>query len=68
MSTIEELVRQLPHDLQGEVEDFARFLLEKRAPHTSGKVALTWRGALRDDRDKFTSVELQHNLRESWGD
>jgi len=32
VKTIDELVQKLPPDLQREVEDFARFLLETRGP------------------------------------
>jgi len=67
MSNIEELVRELPDDLRHEVEDYARFLLEKRIQRPQGKLKLSWRGALRDERGAHTAVQLQHKLRESWG-
>ena len=68
MSHIDELIRELPDDLKVEVEDFARFLLKRRAHRPRGELKLSWRGALRDERDRHTSVELQHQLRESWGE
>ena len=68
MQTIEELIRQLPPDLQQEVIDFAKFLMQKRQRKASGELKLDWRGALRDMRDEYTSVELQHRLVEWWGD
>ncbi|MEO0250347.1 MAG: DUF2281 domain-containing protein [candidate division WOR-3 bacterium] len=68
MQTLGELVEQLPPDLQQEVRDFVEFLLEKRAPKKRGQLKLDWRGALRDLRDKCTSVELQHKALEWWGD
>ncbi len=55
-----EIVQELPPDLQDEVQDFVEFLLEKRAPKRVGKLNLDWRGSLRDLRDEYTSVELQH--------
>ncbi len=58
MPTLKKLVEQLPPDLQEEVRDFAEFLLEKRAPKQKGELRLDWRGALRDLRDEYTSVEL----------
>ena len=67
MSQIDELIRQLPDDLKVEVEDFVRLLLERRAHRPRGELKLSWRGALREERDQHTSVELQHQLRESWG-
>ena len=67
MSTAEqvmELVRTLPDDLQSEVADFARFLKDTRVPRPRGKMKLDWRGALKDLRDQYTSVELQHKILE----
>ena len=68
MPTLIELINQLPPDLQEEVKHFAEFLLERRAPSQKGELKLDWRGALRELRDKYTSVELQHKLLEWWGD
>jgi hypothetical protein len=66
--TLRELTEKLPPDLQQEVRDFVEFLLEKRAPKSKGELKLDWRGALRDLRDKYTSVELQHKVLEWWRD
>jgi hypothetical protein len=68
MSTLKELVEQLPPDLQEEVRNFVEFLLEKRVVKKKGELKLAWRGALRDLRDKYTSVDLQHKIPEWWGD
>jgi len=66
MQTFKELVEQLPPELQQEVKDFVEFLLEKRVPKPRAELKLDWRGALRDLRDKYTSVELQHKVLEWW--
>ena len=59
-----ERARQLPEDLQKEVADFVRFLDERRV-HAKGRtLRLDWRGLLRDMRDQYTSVELQHKISE----
>jgi len=72
MQTLKEMVEQLPPELQEEVRDFVEFLLERRAAKLKAKkreeLKLDWRGALRDLRDKYTSVELQHKVLEWWGD
>jgi len=68
MQTIEDLIRQLPPDLQQEVKDFAEFLLKKRGRKAKEKLKLDWKGALRDMRDEYTSMELQHKIVEWWGD
>lgn len=72
MQTFKELIDQLPPELQQEVKDFVEFLLERRTirlkEEKKGELKLHWRGALRDLRDKYTSVELQHKVLEWWGD
>jgi len=59
---LKELIDQLPPELQREVQDFVEFLLEKKAVkpqvQKKGELKLDWREALRDLRDKYTSVEL----------
>jgi hypothetical protein len=68
MKSIEDKIKDLPPELQQEVEDFVDFLIEKRAGKPRGQLKLDWRGALRDLRDRYTSVELQHETLERWGD
>ncbi|MDP2898238.1 MAG: DUF2281 domain-containing protein [bacterium] len=68
MDNIADLIEQLPPELQQEVNDFVEFLMERRMPKAKGKPKLDWRGALRDLRDQFTAVELQHKILEWWGD
>lgn len=67
MSTVEEtvkLIKELPVELQAEVRDFARFVKDTRVPRPRGEMKLDWRGLLRDMRDQYTSVELQHKINE----
>jgi len=68
MNNLEEKIRVLPPELQQEVEDFVKFLLEKYTKRREGKLKFDWEGALEDLRDKYTSVELQHKILEWWGD
>ncbi len=68
MTELEQLVRELPPDLRREVQHFVEFLIEKQRRAASGSLKLDWRGALRDLRDKYTSVDLQHKASEWWGD
>ncbi|WP_438317018.1 DUF2281 domain-containing protein [Candidatus Caldatribacterium sp. SIUC1] len=44
------------------MEDFARFLLEKRGWKTTRKPLFSWTGAPRELRDQYTSVTLQHAI------
>ena len=68
MPTLKELVEQLPPDLQEEAKDFVEFLLQKRGTKEKGELKLRWRGALRELRDQYTSVDLQHEALKWWGD
>ncbi|MBM3182029.1 MAG: DUF2281 domain-containing protein [Chloroflexi bacterium] len=68
MQTLKELIEQLQPDFQQEVRDFVEFLLEKQVGEPNGELKLDWRGSLRDLRDRYTSVELQHKILEWWGD
>lgn len=66
MQSLEEQVKGLPPELRQEVEDFV-FLLKKKG-RAREQPKLDWRGALRDLRGRYTSVELQHKVLEWWGD
>lgn len=68
MKTIEEKIRELPPELQQEVEDFVEFLLKTKVRRKQKKLRMTWAGALREFRDQFTSLELQKKALEWWGD
>lgn len=61
---LEERIKELPPELRREVEDFIEFLLEKRLKKPRGKPNFGWAGALRDLRDQYTSMELQHKISE----
>jgi hypothetical protein len=62
MGKIEELIKELPPELQQEVEDFARFLAARGDKEHPRKPTFEWAGALKDLRDQYTSVELQHKI------
>jgi len=68
MKTIEEKIKELPPELQKEVEDFVQFLLEKRVRKYGRKLRQDWAGALRDYRNQYTSLELQKKALEWRGD
>ena len=63
MKTLDEVVevtKELPEELQTQVRNFALYLRDTQVSKPAGKMKLTWRGALRGLRDRYTSVELQH--------
>jgi hypothetical protein len=66
--SIEEMVQLLPVEIQDQVRDFIEFLLEKRSRKPEAKLKLDWRGALRDLREQYTAVELQHKVAKWWED
>jgi hypothetical protein len=66
LDEVMESTKELPEELQTEVRDFARYLRDTRIPKPAGSMKLTWRGALRGLRDRYTSVELQHKSLEWW--
>lgn len=68
MEPIEKKLGELPPEFKKEVEDFVDFLLKKVKRKSTRKPKLDWRGALRDLRDQYSSVELQHKILEWWGD
>ncbi len=63
-----ELVQELPPDLQAEVRDFVEFLLLKRGRKPAAKLCQDWAGTLRDVREQYTSLELQHKALDWRGD
>ncbi len=64
MPTLEEKIRALPPELQREVEDFLDSLLSKHTSIPKKPMKLDWRGGLKELRDKYTSVQLQHKILE----
>lgn len=68
MAKIEAMIKELPPELQQEVEDFVEFLLEKRMRKYGRRLRQDWAGALRDYRDQYTSLELQKRALEWRGD
>jgi len=68
MENIDEMVKQLPPDLQREVKDFVIYLIEKKARKHGKKLRQDWAGALKDYRQQYTSLELQKKALEWRGD
>ncbi|GAB4340986.1 MAG: hypothetical protein Kow0037_27230 [Calditrichia bacterium] len=60
MNNLIEKIKQLPPELQEEVRKVMRFLLEKKRRKPSRKPNFKWAEALRDLKDQYTPVKLQH--------
>jgi hypothetical protein len=68
MKTLQEVLQELPPQLQDEVRDFAQFLLDRKPRPKQRKLRQSWAGGLREFRDRFTSLDLQKKTLEWWGD
>ena len=68
MIKIEDVLRELPFELQDEVRDFIQSLVEKKVLRKQARLRMTWAGGLREFRDQFTSLELQKKSLGWWGD
>ena len=62
--SLKQKIDQLPPELQKEVEDYVQLLIERQKSSHKGQPQFQWAGALKDLRDKYTSVELQHKASE----
>jgi len=66
LEDVHKLFEMLPDDLKREVVEYIEFLIENRGIR-GRKPTLSWKGALKDIKEKYTSVELQHKALEWWG-
>jgi len=62
-----EILGALSPDLQKEVIDFARFLMQKKVGRGK-KLRQDWAGGLKEYRAQYTSLELQKKALEWRGD
>jgi hypothetical protein len=65
---IDEMVQELPPDVQMQVRDFVEFLLIKHGRRTDRSLRQDWAGALREHREEYASLELQRKALEWRGD
>lgn len=62
LDSLTEIIKELDPTHQQELLDFAEFLLQKHKPRNRTKPTFSWAGGLKDLREQFTSVELQHDI------
>jgi hypothetical protein len=60
--TLEELVRRVPPEYQDQLRNYVESLLATEPVGQRSRPQFAWAGALRDLRDRYTSVELQHRI------
>jgi mRNA-degrading endonuclease RelE of RelBE toxin-antitoxin system len=68
MKPLQELIKELPPDLQQQVADFIEFLLAKRSRKVGKPLRQDWAAALKEYRDQYTALELQKKALEWRGD
>jgi len=56
--SLEQMIRELPPELEDEVKGFIAKLLARRSQR-GRKLRQDWGGGLEDLRDQYTSLELQ---------
>lgn len=66
--SLDVLISEMPPELQEQVRDFAEFLLERKRRKGARPLRQNWAGALRDYRDRYTSLDLQKLALEWRGD
>ncbi len=59
MIPLEQMIRELPPEVQRSVREFVEYLYTKYNTPKQGKPSFEWQGALEFLRDQYTSVELQ---------
>ena len=62
MKSLEERIKELPPEQIRMVEAFLESLAKKSHRRRRKKPAFSWAGALKDLREQYTSVELQHMI------
>ena len=65
---LEELVREVPPELRGEIRDFIEFLLARRGRRRGATLRQDWAGSLSDYRHEYTSLDLQREALSWRGD
>jgi hypothetical protein len=68
MKSLEELIKELPPQLQNEVREYAQYLVETKVKPKRKYLRMEWAGGLREYRNQFTSLQLQKKALEWWGD
>jgi hypothetical protein len=60
--TLEELVREVPLEYRNQLRAYVESLLATQRGEPRRKPRFGWAGALKDLRNHYTSVELQHQI------
>ncbi|HKP13371.1 MAG TPA: DUF2281 domain-containing protein [Blastocatellia bacterium] len=66
MKSLDDKVRELPPELQQEVESFIESLSDRMKSKDAVQLRLDWRGALQELSAEYSSVDLQHKALDWW--
>ena len=68
MKSLDDKIRELPPQLQQEVESFIQSLSERAKAKETVQPRLDWRGALQELSGEYSSVDLQHQALDWWNE
>jgi Protein of unknown function (DUF2281) len=66
MKSLDDKIRELPPELQQEVESFIQSLAAGMKSENTTRPRLDWRGALQELTPEYSSVDLQHKALDWW--
>jgi len=64
--SLDTMIRELPPETQRLVRELVEYLRAMHAAPRSVGLQFTWEGALESLRDRYTSVQLQHEILQEW--
>jgi len=62
MKSLEQRIKELPPELKREVGEYVETLIKRHARSGHKPPKFSWAGVLKDLRDTYTSVQLQHHI------
>lgn len=63
--SLQEMIDQLPPDMQKQVHDLVARLSAEQKKKAHPKPQFAWAGALKELKSQYTSVQLQHQISDS---
>ena len=68
MKSLDDKIRELPPELQQEVESFIQSLATRMKSEDTTRLRLDWKGALQELSTENSSVDLQHKALDWWNE
>jgi Protein of unknown function (DUF2281) len=68
MKSFDDKIRELPPELQQEVESFIQSLAVRIKSEDATPPRLNWKGALQELGTEYSSVDLQHQALDWWNE